>query len=130
MEHISEDLRPMLTKTDLKKITEILNKRHESSNNVEEVRKQIIEGPSKEVANATKYYLALKKFEEKVIDKMISNNVPLDLKHWEYKDSTGLPTGVHIGPMYQESPEEINNDVWYVNYSTTAESLLNTLGKD
>tara|TARA_R110000796_G_scaffold103175_2_gene212325 strand:- start:2856 stop:3845 length:990 start_codon:yes stop_codon:yes gene_type:complete len=34
----------------------------------------------------------------------------LDLKHWEYKDNTGLPTGVHIGPMYQESPEEIKAD--------------------
>lgn len=117
MEHILEDLRPMLTKSDLKKIAEILNKRHESSNNVEEVRKQIIEGPSKEVADATKYYLALKKFEEKVFDKMISNNAPLDLKHWEGTIKPALQeiTDPHITAL--------NNDVWYVDYVRTSKEL-------
>lgn len=117
MNNILEDLRSMLTKSDLEKITEILNKRHESPNNVDEVRDQIIEGPSKEVADVTKYYLALKKFEEKVIEKMISNNTPLDLRHWEGTIKSALQeiSDPHI--------QALNNDAWYVDYVRTSKEL-------
>lgn len=117
MNNILEDLRSMLTKSDLEKITEILNKRHESPNNVDEVRDQIIEGPSKEVADVTKYYLALKKFEEKVIEKMISNNTPLDLRHWEGTIKSALQeiSDPHI--------QALNNDAWYVDYGRTLKEL-------
>ncbi|GAB1445150.1 hypothetical protein MASR2M41_08160 [Flammeovirgaceae bacterium] len=117
MNNILEDLRSMLTKSDLEKITEILNKRHESPNNVDEVRDQIIEGPSKEVADVTKYYLALKKFEEKVIEKMISNNTPLDLRHWE---GTIKPALQEISDPHIQA---LNNDAWYVDYVRTSKEL-------
>lgn len=73
-----------LTATDFEEIARIVTARKEGPISAAQVKYYLeTDGGSPEFRQVVRYYLTLKRFNALVIDRMVTETTPLDLRHWQ-----------------------------------------------